>query len=77
MPIFDYRCQQCDKTFEVIVLSRSETCACPECGSTALDRLASSTAPPPKTPGVLRKARTQAAREGHFSEYRASEKPKL
>ena len=40
MPIFDYRCKACDKTFEMLVLS-GETPACTACGSTDLEKLVS------------------------------------
>ncbi|TAM81110.1 MAG: zinc ribbon domain-containing protein [Acidobacteria bacterium] len=34
MPIFEYTCQQCKKTFEKLVLSKSQpTPTCPGCGS--------------------------------------------
>ena len=32
MPIFEYKCNDCDKTFEALVLG-SDTPACPECQS--------------------------------------------
>ena len=77
MPIFDYRCSDCDSTFEVVVLSQSEAVECPHCKSRALSRLASLTAPPARLPSLVRTARKQANAEGHFSHYSASERPKL
>jgi len=37
MPIFEYRCNQCDKHFETLVRA-SETVACPSCGGTSLKK---------------------------------------
>lgn len=40
MPIYEYRCLDCDRAFEVLV--RTNTVAvCPECGSKALSKLPS------------------------------------
>ncbi len=38
MPIYEYMCRHCDKTFEEIVLSGRETVACPECTSADVER---------------------------------------
>jgi putative FmdB family regulatory protein len=37
MPLYEYRCRQCEKTFEVFTQRRSNptTPACPECGKNA------------------------------------------
>jgi putative FmdB family regulatory protein len=40
MPLFEYRCENCDATFEEIVRADS-TPRCPECDSTALRKLIS------------------------------------
>lgn len=75
MPLFDYRCPACDRVFELLV--RADTVpACPTCGGTALEKQLSRPAAPGKSAGMLRSARAQAAREGHFSHYAAHEKPK-
>lgn len=37
MPIYEYRCSSCGQPFELLVLNNT-TPACPQCGSTALDR---------------------------------------
>ncbi len=72
MPIYDYRCKDCNKTFDLLI--RSDTvAACPECGSQQLEKLVSVLAPHGKTAGILKQARTHAAREGHFSNYKKSE----
>lgn len=75
MPIYDYRCKDCDKTFELLVRSSSIP-VCPTCGNSRLEKLVSRPAAPGQTAGILAQARSQAAREGHFSNYKASERPK-
>lgn len=42
MPIFEYRCEKCDHTFEKLVFSGdTETVRCPECGSEQVKKLIS------------------------------------
>jgi putative FmdB family regulatory protein len=41
MPIFEYACRECSRTFEAFVTAE-RTPGCPSCGSTALDKLLSS-----------------------------------
>lgn len=72
MPIYEYRCKACNKTFDLLIRA-STVPTCPECGSTELEKLVSLLAPHAKSPDILKRARTQAAREGHFSNYRKSE----
>ncbi|HTH15195.1 MAG TPA: zinc ribbon domain-containing protein [Magnetospirillum sp.] len=72
MPFFSYRCTACDTMFETLVRS-GDTPACPQCGSAGLERLVSAAAVHGKTNAALSAARTQAAREGHFSNYSKSE----
>ena len=40
MPIYEYRCRNCDATFEVLVRG-SNAVTCPHCGSSSLDKLLS------------------------------------
>jgi putative FmdB family regulatory protein len=40
MPIYEYRCRNCDVTFEVLVRAGT-TVTCPHCGSSSLDKLIS------------------------------------
>jgi putative FmdB family regulatory protein len=75
MPIYDYHCKDCDKTFELLVRPSSIP-VCPTCGSEQLDKLLSCPAAPGQTADIVSRARSQAAREGHFSNYRTSERPR-
>lgn len=40
MPIYEYRCQECAETFEVLVRMGTAV-ACPNCGSSSVDKLLS------------------------------------
>ncbi len=40
MPIFEYRCKDCDKEFETLVMGQ-ERSECPSCSSGKLERLLS------------------------------------
>lgn len=75
MPIYDYRCSGCNITFELLVRS-SAVPACPACGSQQLEKLVSLPAPQAQTASILSRSRAQAAREGHFSHYSPSERPR-
>lgn len=75
MPLYDYHCDACDRTFELLVRS-STVPVCPHCRSDQLQRCVSLTAPQGKSAGLIAGARRQAAREGHFSHYGANERPK-
>ncbi len=75
MPLYDYRCSDCNKTFELLI-KLSESPVCPQCGSQNLDKQVSLPAPPGQTAALLSKARAQAAKEGHFSHYKPSERPR-
>ena len=75
MPLYDYHCQDCDKTFELLVRS-STIPACPACAGQHLEKLLSRPAAPGQSAAMVSRARAQAAREGHFSNYRASERPR-
>lgn len=75
MPLYNYCCADCDNIFELLVKS-SDVPACPSCGSQKLERQMSMIAPEGKSAGVIKQARAQAAREGHFSNYKRSERPR-
>jgi len=40
VPIYEYRCRNCDAKFEVLVRA-GDTVICPHCGSSSLDKLIS------------------------------------
>lgn len=75
MPLFDFHCVKCDKTFELLVKA-SSTPVCPECGGEMTKQVSCPVAPG-QSAGIIASARRQAAREGHFSNYKPSERPKI
>ncbi len=44
MPIYEFKCMDCDKEFEAIVLGSEESVTCPECKGKRLQRLMSACA---------------------------------
>ena len=42
MPIYDYKCSDCNKEFEVFVKNDGKTAECTECGSKNIKRVYSS-----------------------------------
>ncbi|CCG09179.1 FmdB family zinc ribbon protein [Pararhodospirillum photometricum] len=73
MPTYTYHCVRCDEEFSAFVSGSSAAPACPGCGATELERLPAAPAIGGAVRKGLEKARTQAAKEGHFSNYSASE----
>jgi putative FmdB family regulatory protein len=41
MPIYEFRCEECEKPFEKLVRTFREEVACPGCGSASVERLLS------------------------------------
>ena len=76
MPIYDYRCKSCDHRFELLV-GGSSVLQCPHCGSADLDKCVTAPAAPGRSKALIASARSQARREGHFSNYSAAEKRRL
>ncbi len=76
MPIYDYRCLNCHVIFEKLVMSATTVVACPECKSEKLEKLVSKPAPRSFTSEIISSARVQASKEGHFSNYKPSERPR-
>lgn len=74
MPIFDFLCRECGRGFESLVRA-SATPVCPVCGSGNVEKQVSLPAPQGKSRDMIARARSQAAREGHFSNYSAAERP--
>lgn len=77
MPIYNYRCTACEATFEKLMGMKDPTPVCPSCGSPEVSRQLSRVATTGKAEAIFASARKQAAREGHFSNYSKSERPKL
>ena len=75
MPIYDYHCLDCNAIFDKLVMS-STMVSCPECKSEKLEKLVSKPAPRSLTPEIVSSARAQAAKEGHFSNYKPSDRPR-
>ena len=75
MPIYDFRCTKCANEFELLVRG-ADAPVCPECGSVQVKKLVSLPAVQGRTKDLLASARRQAAREGHFSNYAPSERPR-
>jgi putative FmdB family regulatory protein len=73
MPLYYFHCRTCDKTSELLIRG-SETAECPHCGATNLDQQIAKPATPGRSKEIIRSARAQAAREGHFSNYSRSER---
>lgn len=45
MPIYEYRCEPCESTFEALVRSERDVPECPSCGSDKLEKQFSVPAP--------------------------------
>jgi putative FmdB family regulatory protein len=73
MPLYGYHCAKCDRDVELLI-GADDPAACPHCGNPKMARLMSRVAPPGKSRGMVKSARAQAAREGHFSNYSRSER---
>jgi putative FmdB family regulatory protein len=73
MPIFDYRCKACGQDFELLVRG-STVPACKHCGSAALERRVSLTAPQGTAGATIAAGRRAAARAGHLSHYSPADK---
>jgi len=73
MPLHDFRCPACDTVFELLVRS-SEVPACPTCGTDKIERQTSLIAPAGRAKAMASAMRAAAAREGHLSNFRSSER---
>jgi putative FmdB family regulatory protein len=76
MPLYDYHCKACDSEFELLVRA-STVPACPQCGSTDLERAVSRIAPAGKIEAIRASNRRAAAAQGHFSNFSPAERAKL
>lgn len=75
MPLYDYYCETCNKVFELLV-KIDQSPVCPDCGTAQLEKLVSKPSAPGESRNIIAKGRAQAAREGHFSNYKPSERPR-
>jgi putative FmdB family regulatory protein len=39
MPLYEYKCGKCDKSFEILQKNNSEKVVCPNCGGKSLEKL--------------------------------------
>lgn len=76
MPLYSYRCTACDHGFETLVRASDPPPVCPSCGAADPARQLSGIAAEGKSGALIQGARKMAAREGHFSNYSRSERPK-
>ena len=75
MPLYDFRCPHCNTTIELLVRS-DERPDCRSCGAD-LERQISRPQAPGTSAAFIQQSRAQAAREGHFSNFSPSERPKI
>jgi putative FmdB family regulatory protein len=73
MPLYDFRCKQCEAVSELLISAGSNP-VCPQCGGDSLEKLLSAPNTTGKTHAFLKNARTVAAAQGHFSNYSRSER---
>jgi putative FmdB family regulatory protein len=76
MPLYDFHCDACDKTFELLLKMTAPTPTCPQCGG-VMEKLLSKPADPSKSKEIIASARARAKKEGHFSNYSKAEKKRL
>ena len=72
MPLYSFHCKKCDSDMELLVDEVHPTCF--RCGSRRLPRLMSRVAPSGKSRSYAKTMRSQAAREGHTSNFSRSER---
>ena len=74
MPIYSFQCGRCGEAFESLVSSSTSPApVCPACGAEDVARLPASPAIGGRLKSALQGVRSQAAKEGHFSNYSKSE----
>jgi putative FmdB family regulatory protein len=74
MPLYDFYCHTCDKTIELLTNASAQP-ECHECGK-PIEKQVSRPAASGQSAGIIAGVRSQAAREGHFSNYKPSERPR-
>ncbi|MCJ2183516.1 zinc ribbon domain-containing protein [Novosphingobium sp. 1949] len=68
MPLYDFHCTHCAAEFELL-MRHDDTPVCPQCGSSALNRMVSRVSPPGKSKAIIAAGRERARREGHLSNF--------
>jgi putative FmdB family regulatory protein len=76
MPLYDFHCPRCETRFETLVRGNGIP-LCPQCGAPDPQRQLSLTAPQGTSGATIAAGRRAAAREGHFSNYSASDRAKV
>ena len=71
MPFYEYKCDECSRTFELLVMSTTVP-RCSSCGSMALQQLISAPAAPGKSDGIMARCRARAEKEGHLCNFKRS-----
>jgi putative FmdB family regulatory protein len=71
MPLYDYTCEKCRQTFELLVMSATVP-ACPHCGSDRLQQLICAPIAPGKSAAIMAAGRARAARAGLATNYKRS-----
>ena len=61
MPLYEYQCDACQRTVELLVRNPSEKPSCPVCGDDHLEKVLSVPASPAVRGGGLPVARSQSA----------------
>ncbi|WP_174510881.1 FmdB family zinc ribbon protein [Methylocella tundrae] len=72
MPLYAYKCQDCDADFELLVRT-SDVPACPSCASEKLQQQIARICVDIKYPAVAKSWRKAAAREGDLSNFSKQE----
>ncbi len=72
MPLYAYKCQNCDAAFELLVSSSDEP-ACLACGSKALRQQVAKICREITYPGIAKSWRRRAAAEGDLSNFSKKE----
>lgn len=73
MPMFNYHCSDCGADFELLVMG-STSPACPQCASSNIIKQISRVAAPGRSAALIARARAQAAKEGHLSNFSPTER---
>ncbi|MEE8349718.1 MAG: zinc ribbon domain-containing protein [Acidobacteriota bacterium] len=67
MPIFEYRCSNCDTTFERIIFGKAKNIHCPNCEGKEIEQLLSTFAVSGTSAGNSQSKATEACGSGRFT----------